>query len=262
MKHAVLSACALCALLAAPLRAQDAEKPLPCFPDDGPVALVVEGTPVPEKAILRYVELLRLRHPRLSDRSLLRKALEEGIIPQAAMYGMHKNRIAELTKKAGKIKEQLDSGKAFEKVSVDFSDDPGRLSNNSEIGEFARTGVAGASLSLALEDVAFKMKKGTVSAAVVSPVGIQFVKVLDIVPNADPRLERRKLAHILMHYNADYSKALRAFRPGVEDPAAAKIIGEIGDRTRRGVMAARAEVRMEKYRGALYPYRIANKKDG
>lgn len=242
-----------------PLGAQEKVSPLPCFPEAGDPVLSVEGVPVPAATIARFAAIMKARTPSLSDEAARRKGIEEGIIPQAGMYARHKANVAAVSAKAATIAEALKGGGDFAALARTHSDDPTNRATGGEFQTpFARAALPGLTpLSPSMEDVVFKTPVGGVAGPFVTPVGVHFVRVLKEVPNAEPRYVQRHVAHILLHFDAEYAKLSRELNPAVPNTDLVSKLQERAKANRRAIRQVRVKVLHEDYRGLLFPYRIA-----
>lgn len=268
MRHPLfLAACALACL---PLAAQETEEgkkvpTLPAFPDEGPVAFKVEGIAVPAATIERYADIMRARTPSLSEEAARRKAIEKGIIPQAAMYALHEEGVPDLSATAARIEARLKKGEDFGELAREFSDDISTRAQGGKLPHaYARVAMPGVGpLSPAMEEVVFSTEVGSWAGPFVSPVGVHFVEVLSEKPNADPRFVQREVAHILLHLDRDYARLSRSLDPQSPDAGVVAEIQARASTNRRATKKAQVEIVDEDFRSLVYPYRLARpKSDG
>ena len=232
----------------------------PCFPDPGPIAFKVNGVDVPKGAVDRFLAVWTARAPSMSEKTRLRKAIESGIIPVAAMYAKYRSDLPYLAGRAARIRKRLEAKEDWNKVVVEESHDPSRKVNLGSQGLRRQLGVPGLPPpEETLEDEAFRMKIDTFSKPLVTRIGLQIIQVTDEEKKPEPGQTIRNISRILVSYDAEYRKVLRTFPSEASEEVqkeAAKAIRVFIERFKRIIESARVEVVDQSYRPAIYPFRL------
>lgn len=109
-------------------------------------------------------------------------------------------------KMALKVKSELESGKDFSTLAIDYSDDPSAKQNKGDLGYFTAL-----QMVQPFEDAAYTMKPGEVSNPVLTNFGYHVIKVQDRQPNPG----QVQVSHILVRIDES--------NPNGEDLAKRKI---------------------------------------
>jgi hypothetical protein len=182
----------------------------PCFPDDGPVAFVVEGVPVPEKAVLRFAAYLRAREPGLSQEQAKEFAVTRVAFPVAAVYaaGLKANEDGSTpptiaaARRAAKNAEAARGGADFKTLAED-SDDLSTKVKGGDAGKVSRSEFDQVSLG----ESAFALPRGGTAGPVFSLYGAHVLRVSEIADGASPQQDRRQVAHIVAAYDPEAFRA-------------------------------------------------------
>jgi hypothetical protein len=242
--------------------------PLPCFPeaagmdDDrkSELALRVEGVPVPKETVDRFARIWQMRRPHLTEATRLRSAIEEGIIPVAAVYATYRHELPALSERAWKAWRRLEKGEPWNDVVLAESDDPNRVATSKSsgtagiIGEFRRLETGAPPAGNVVEDVGFSIPIDTYSRPCVTTLGIQIVHVQQEKPGASPGETTREFYRILFCWDEEYGRFVRDYP--VKDPDAEARLHAFKDRFRRVIEQARVTDVHPDYRGSIYPFRM------
>ncbi len=249
--------------------AEHADHPLvKPFKEEGPAALRVDGVPVPKATLERYKQIYKIRRPTVSDKTLMREVIEEGIVPLAAMYAHYaKTDIAELSRRAWAAHERLEAGEQWGVVLADVSDDPNKSIQFGSIGVRQRLSVPGlAPPSPEVEERAFSQAMNTHSEPFCTDKGVEIVLAKNEVRSAG-RTEAqatREIYSILFLWDAGYRELLAQWGPGRSEAEAEEFKAKVArfkEGMKRRIRAARIEVLDEEYRSVIYPFRLAKKGD-
>ena len=229
---------------------------VPCFWDaDGKVLMRVDGVPVHESTFKLFRSIYKARDPGMTPETVTRTALEDGIIPVAALYAKFQHEVPELSRRAYKAYEALKSGKSFKDVMVEHSDDPNRTVTFGSQGIRRRLKIPGlAPVSPILEDVAMKMPIDGYSKPFCTHLGVIIASAKTETAAEKPEEVQREIFQMLFSWNQEYADFLRNY-----DPAAPKAEFRLGQYKKiyaRTIENARVEVVDESVRKFLYPYRI------
>lgn len=232
---------------------------VPCFESaEGRLLFRIEGVPAHEGALKQYVEIFRHRHPRASLDAVTRRAIEEGMIPVAAMYAAHRDEVDALSRRAAEAIEKLESGIPFKDVVLSDSDDPNRSINFGSEGIRVREAFPGLQpLSAALEGKAFSIPEGTWSAPFATPLGIEIAFASNEKPTADPKSPgavQREVFRILFSWNAEYGSFLRNYDR--TNPTSADRLRAFKARSQEIIESARVEVVEAEFAKHFFPYRL------
>lgn len=261
----------LCALLlsacgpkdAAPAQGGSTQAPtaakvaaVPCFDVAGDPVLRIEGVPVPAAAIEQFAALLARKHTGMSREALRMRAIEDIVVPLAALYAHHRARIPDMSARARSAADRLARGDAFEAVAADVGDDLSARQGGS-YGTVSRSKDSTASLPEPMELAVFAAARGAVVGPFASKVGFQFVKVGKIVQSADGAVEQRDVHQILIHYDAKFAAELR--KVDVKRPDLKELVDRwqaaFTNESRTAIEAAKVEVLDPSWASAVYPYR-------
>lgn len=236
---------------------------LPAFLDEGPIALKIDGIPVPRATIDRYLAIWKIRRPRASDKTLLREAIEEGIVPIAAMYAEYSEAdIAELSARAWTAHARLERGEQWDVVIAEMSDDPNKENYKGSIGMRRRLAVPGLALvSAEIEQRAFEMKLEQYSEPFCTDKGVEIVRAINEVrlPNQGEAEVQREIFSLLFAWGAEYREHLAAWglgKPEEEVEAFKGKLKRLQEQMKRRIRRARVEVLDETYRSLVYPFRL------
>jgi hypothetical protein len=250
-----------------PKAAGDAARPsasaergiVPCFAQqEGPEVLRIDGVPVPRQAALHFRDSIKARTPGFSDKAAGMKAVEEILVPQAAMYGAYRDRVGELSKRAWSAWERLEKGSQFTDVAKVVSHDPNSRNKGGMVGLVGRSVEGAPGLVPPVEDVVFSLPVPGTSRPFFEPKGILIVKVTKEVPGTTgPRSEQRELSQILFFIDPTVEAALVAVRETDKATieAAQKAITDFHRKYQKLKDDARIEVVDESFRDWVYPFR-------
>jgi hypothetical protein len=238
------------------------EKPveeIPCFEHaDGKLLFRIEGVPVHEGTLNHFASIFEKRHPKASRSATLRRAIEDGLIPQAAMYAAHRSEMPALSRRAAVAMEKLRAGTSFRDVVISESDDPNRSITGGSEGVRRRLAVPGLQPpSPALEDRGFSIQPKTFSEPFVTPLGVEIVYVESEVPSQDPShpdAVQRELFRILFSFNAEYGQFIRHYDRA--DPSSEGKLKAYKAAAKKRIDSARVEVVEKEYSQYFYPFRI------
>ena len=233
------------------------------FKDDGPIALRVDGVPVPKATIDRYLGIYQVRRPTASEKTLLREAIEDGIIPVAAMYANYAEAdLPELSSRAWAAHARLESGEQWPVVLADVSDDPNKGIQKGSLGIRQRLAVAGLAPPCAeVEERAFAQPEDAHSEPFCTDKGVEVIMARDEVrtPGRPEAQVTREIFSILFLWDASYRELLAKWEPGKSEQEADAFKAKVS-RTKEGmkrrIRAARVEVVDEAYRPVIYPFRL------
>jgi hypothetical protein len=179
---------------------------VPCFPEWGPVAFVVDGVPVPEATVDRFAAFYKEQGVPGDDKAKAR-AIEEAIIGTASVYAdaRDQGKLAEWSRRVRAAEARLAGGEDFSEVARAASDCATKAAGGDLGKPFRRDeNVA------ALTEAGFRTPVGKVTPPVVTVYGAHFLKVTGTIDGSSPARDQRMGAHILV-----------AFDPkAIEDPAA------------------------------------------
>jgi hypothetical protein len=236
---------------------------LPAFSDAGPIALKIDGVPVPKATIDRYLAIWKIRRPQTSNKTLLREAIEQGIVPIAAMYAEYsKADIAELSARAWTAHARLERGEQWDVVIADMSDDPNKGISKGSIGIRRRLAVPGLPLiSAEIEQRAFEMKIDQYSEPFCTDKGVEIVRAINEIrlPDQGESEVQREIFSALFVWGADYREHLASWsldKPEEEVEAFKRKLKGLQEQMKRRIRKARVEIVDETYRGLLYPFRL------
>lgn len=236
---------------------------LKAFADEGPIALKVDGVPVPKATIDRYLKIWKIRRPKTSDKTLLRMAIEEGVVPIAAMYAEHAGAdVEELSRRAWTAHARLERGEQWGVVVAEMSDDPNKEATKGSIGIRRRLEVPGLTApSPEIEHHAFELKLDKHSEPFCTEKGIEIVRPTNEVrlPSQEEAEVQREIFHVLFAWGEEYRAHLAAWDPekSPEEVEAFKSkLKRLQEKMKRRIRAARIEVLDETYRGLIYPFRL------
>lgn len=233
--------------------------PIPCFPGTGPVVLRVNGVPIDESSIVRFEAMMRQRTPGMSAETVRRKTIEEVVVPMAALYAGHKQRIDEMSRRIRTASDRIARGDSFEAVALDTGDDLSARAGG-VYGAVTRANAGLAQLPPVLEERVFSASVGIATEPFAGLVGFQIVRVDKSIGASDPKTEQREMRHILVHYDAAMAKNMR--KVDLKHPQLKELIeqwqGEFTERSRRLIENARIEVVDPVWRPLIYPFRLAN----
>ena len=238
---------------------------LAAFVDEGPIALEVDGVPVPKATLERYLALWKVRRPQTSDKTLIREAIEEGVVPIAAMYAaFSESDIAQLSARAWAAHGRLKSGEQWDVVLADTSDDPNKAVAKGSIGIRRRLAVPGlASPSAEIEQRAFEMELDAVSEPFCTEKGVQIVTARNEVrlPDQSEAELQREIFTLLFAWGADYRSHLAEWTSGKSDEEVeafkTKLKG-FQEQMKRRIRKAKVRIVDESYRDVVYPFRLRN----
>jgi hypothetical protein len=233
--------------------------PVPCFENaEGKVLFRIDGIPVHEGTFNQFVSIYEKRRPRASKPTTIRRAIEEGLIPQAAMYAAHQNEVAALSKRAASAYAKLKSGATFKEVVVAESDDPNRTITFGSEGVRRRLEVMGLQPpSATLEDKGFSISLQSFSEPFVTPMGLEIVYVDTETPSQDPKYPdavQRELFRILFSFNEEYAEFMRNYDR--EDPSSETRLKAFKAKAKSIIELARIELVDSEYAQYIYPFRL------
>ncbi len=218
--------------------------------------LRIAGVPVPAAAIEQFATLLARKHAGMSPEALRMRAIEDVVVPLAAMYAHHRERIQEMSARARSAADRLARGDAFEAVAADVGDDLSARQGGS-YGTVSRSKDSTASLPEPMELAVFAATRGAVVGPFASKVGFQFVKVGKIVQSADGAVEQRDVHQILIHYDAKFAAELR--KVDVKRPDLKELLdgwqAAFTNESRAAIEAAKVEVLDPSWAPSVYPFR-------
>lgn len=245
---------------AAPTQAPSTAKvaPIPCFPDEGPAVLRIAGVPVGEAVVVRSEKVMRLRLPGMSAETLRRKTIEDAIVPMAALYAGHAERIGDMSQRIRAASARLTRGDSFDAVAMDTGDDLSAR-NGGLYGTVTRSSAGIAQLPPGLEDRVFGATVALASDPFAGLVGFQIIRVDKAVVAADGKSEQRDLRHILVHYDALMASRMRKI--DIKHPQLKELLeqwqSEFTEKSRRLIQEAKVEVLDPAWRPLIYSFRLA-----
>lgn len=233
------------------------------FGDDaGPIALEIDGVPVPKSTIDRYVRIWKMRQPGTSDKTILRAAIEEGIVPLAAMYAKNKDDVGILSERAWQAWKRLEAGEQWNVVAAEESDDPNAPVNFGSQGIRRRLAVPGLPpVHPEIEQRAFSRPDEKHHEPCITPLGIVIVRAAKEtrLPNQSDGEIQREIFRILFAWDPDYRAMLRSFDPSwpeARQQAFADRLKRHKEGMKRRIKAAKVKVLDESYRGVIYGFRL------
>jgi len=235
---------------------------LKVFPEEGPIALEIDGVPVPAKTIERYIAIYKIRLPGSSEKTVRRQAIEEGIIPVAALYSKNRADLGVLSERAWQAWNRLERGEQWNTVVVDAGDDPNAVANFGSQGIRRRLGVAGLSPLHAIEEEeAFACSDDGHSKPFVTPLGVLVVRAAKPtrLPGQSDAEVQREVFRILFAWDPEYRGLLGSFDVNMSDAekeAFGRQLRTKKERMKRQIKAAKVKVLDESYRGVIYGSRL------
>lgn len=232
--------------------------PVPCFPDEGPVVMKIDGVPVPKGALTRYLAMVKARTPAYSDRSAGLVVSENILIPMACLYAQYKDRIPDLSSRAWTAWKRLESGEDFATVVNSTAAHHGAKEKGGIVGTLGRQQQdGGGGMNPAMEDAVFSTPVGSHSRPFFSVLGIQIVKVTKEIAGTSARLDQREVAQIVFHLDPEVERTSLAVRKAdqASEEAASKALGEYQQAFVKAKEKAKVEVLDTAYLDWVYPYR-------
>jgi PPIC-type peptidyl-prolyl cis-trans isomerase-like protein len=145
------------------------------------VLLRVDGEPITRAELDASVAYLRsYLPPETRDRDVITSALQDDLIPTAAIRAAYKDKIPPLLEKAKAARQRVAAGEDFAAVATAESDDKLTKAHGGDMGVKQR-----GDLVMPLARVAYSMKDGEVSEPVLTVYGFHVVKRLGVTPGRD-----------------------------------------------------------------------------
>jgi parvulin-like peptidyl-prolyl isomerase len=181
---------------------------VPCFPEWGEVAFVVNGVPVPEATLARFAAFYKELGAPGDDKARAR-AIDETILPTAAVYAEYRDRgkLAEWSRRVREAESRLARGEDFAEVARSSSDCATKSAGGDLGSPFRRD------QNIApLTEAGFRIQVGEVSPPIVTIYGAHLLKVTGSIDGSSPGRDQRQASHVLIAFDPKDVGDLAAFR--------------------------------------------------
>ncbi len=240
-----------CAKKASNGEAGESRRAMPFVRDEGEVAFKVCEVPVPAGAIERIAGLLRKREPALSTDHAMRRAMEEVLIPEAAVYDHFRARIPDLSRKVSGLVNRLKAGEEFGQLLKHVRVDQAFLDSKGSVGWFPPGTGASAPLPALLEVEVLALAPGAVSEPFFSQMGLSLARVGGERPSSQAGIMEREVFLLTLPYSEELERAFSSGAGATSDAQNAFL-------TLYKQLTKDAKVTQvaERWKSLIYPYRI------
>ncbi len=179
---------------------------------EGHVILRVDGEEVTKADLDASVAYRKTYVAGRSDADLARAAIEDELIPIAALKAKFKDRLPEMRKKVEEMRARVLAGEAFENVARAGSECPSSAQGG-DLGFFPRT-----QMVPPFARHAFTLRKGEVSETFVTVFGVHFLTVTDYKKGPTAGADEARASHVLVMFDKSpqFRNQLQAIQQGAK----------------------------------------------